>query len=108
MTGCPVYGDSRTRVRARFARPGVTPCNRQTRHDPSGYPQRRPAKRLYLECHVKCDRGERRMVNGDDRTYRAGKLTIAWQPSGLIGRVSLDGEHWASVEWSEKRQAWCI
>jgi hypothetical protein len=48
------------------------------------------------------------MVNGDDRTYRAGKLTIAWQPSGLIGRVSLDGEHWASVEWSEKRQAWCI
>jgi hypothetical protein len=36
------------------------------------------------------------------------ELTIAWQPSGLIGRVSLDGEHWASVEWSEQRQAWCI
>jgi hypothetical protein len=64
-----------------------------------------PAKRLYLEGHVKCE--EERM-DGDNRTYRAGELTIAWQPSGLIGRVSLDGEHWASVEWSEKRQQWCI
>jgi hypothetical protein len=46
-----------------------------------------------------------------DRTYRGGKLTIAWSEAGrhgLIGRVSLDGEHWASVEWSEKRQQWCI
>jgi hypothetical protein len=48
------------------------------------------------------------MTNVDNQTYRAGELTIAWQPSGLIGRVSLDGEHWASVEWSEKRQQWCI
>jgi hypothetical protein len=48
------------------------------------------------------------MMNGDDQTYRAGTLTISWEPSGLIGRVALDGEHWASVEWSEKRQAWCI
>src|ERR1700677_335043 len=44
----------------------------------------------------------------DDRIDRAGKLMIAWEPSGLIGRVELDGEHWASVEWSEKRQQWCI
>jgi hypothetical protein len=47
------------------------------------------------------------MTNGA-RGYRDGKMTIAWQPDGLIGRVSLNREHWASVEWSEKHQAWCI
>jgi len=25
-----------------------------------------------------------------------------------IGRISIDGVVWASVEWSEQRQAWCI
>jgi hypothetical protein len=48
------------------------------------------------------------MTTNDDPTDRAGKLMIAWEPSGLIGRVELDGAHWASVEWSEKRQQWCI
>jgi hypothetical protein len=37
-----------------------------------------------------------------------GEIAIAWSANGLIGRVSLDGEHWASVEWSEKRNRWCI
>ena len=35
-------------------------------------------------------------------------IAIAWTPDGLIGRVSLDGVQWAAVEWSEKRQQWCI
>jgi len=39
---------------------------------------------------------------------RGGTLSVSWHAEGLIGRVSLDGVHWASVEWSEKRQAWCI
>jgi hypothetical protein len=40
--------------------------------------------------------------------YRDGELKIEWQPHGLIGQVTLDGEHWANVEWSEKQQRWCI
>lgn len=47
-------------------------------------------------------------MDGENRTYRAGELAIAWQVGGLIGRLTLDGEHWASVEWSEKRQRWCV
>jgi hypothetical protein len=39
---------------------------------------------------------------------RLGKLSISWSTAGLVGHVSLDGEHWASVEWSEKRQRWCV
>lgn len=35
-------------------------------------------------------------------------LAISWSPDGLIGRISLDGMQWAAVEWSEKRQQWCI
>jgi hypothetical protein len=37
-----------------------------------------------------------------------GEIAISWTSNGLIGRVALDGRHWASVEWSEKRQRWCI
>jgi hypothetical protein len=39
---------------------------------------------------------------------RKGKLAISWSADGLIGRVSLDGQHWASVEWSKKRRQRCI
>jgi hypothetical protein len=42
------------------------------------------------------------------RVYRNGNLTIAWSADGLTGHVALDGEHCASVEWSEKRQRWRI
>jgi hypothetical protein len=42
-----------------------------------------------------------------DAISRAGAIAVAWSADG-IGRVTLDGEHWASVEWSEKRQRWCI
>jgi hypothetical protein len=37
---------------------------------------------------------------------RLKPITIAWD--GMIGRITIDGEHWGAVEWSEKRQAWCI
>jgi hypothetical protein len=39
---------------------------------------------------------------------RQSPITIEWDGDGLIGRVSVDGAHWASVEWSEKRQRWCV
>ena len=35
-------------------------------------------------------------------------IAIAWSDDGLIGRLTIDGELWAEVEWSEKRQRWCI
>ena len=44
-----------------------------------------------------------------DRIDRTGKLTIAWAAADEgIGAVSLDGVVFARVEWSEKRQAWCV
>jgi hypothetical protein len=41
-------------------------------------------------------------------------ITVTWStvdrtPDGApIGRINVGGEFWAAVEWSEKRQAWCI
>jgi len=43
-----------------------------------------------------------------DAIKRGGRLAVSWIVDGLIGQVTLDGEHWASVEWSVKRQQWCI
>jgi hypothetical protein len=37
---------------------------------------------------------------------RQQPIKIEW--IGLIGRLLVDGESWGAVEWSEKRQAWCI
>ena len=42
-----------------------------------------------------------------DAISRAGTIAVAWSANG-VGRLSLDGKHWASVELSEKRQQWCI
>ncbi len=39
---------------------------------------------------------------------RQGPIAITWRSDGLIGRLTLNGEFWASVEWSEKRQRWCV
>src|SRR5262249_6430128 len=33
---------------------------------------------------------------------------ITWSGDGAIGRISINAEYWAAVEWSERRQAWCI
>jgi hypothetical protein len=37
-----------------------------------------------------------------------GVLAVSWTADGLIGRVTVDGEHWASVELSERHQRWCV
>jgi hypothetical protein len=42
----------------------------------------------------------------DDRR-RQKPVTIEWAYD-KVGRLIIDGELWAAVEWSEKRQAWCI
>jgi hypothetical protein len=39
---------------------------------------------------------------------RARSIAIAWNSEGTIGRITIDGQYWAAVEWSEERQAWCI
>jgi hypothetical protein len=42
---------------------------------------------------------------------RQGTIVVSWSTdarTGPVGRVSFNGEHWASVEWSEKRQRWCV
>jgi hypothetical protein len=43
-------------------------------------------------------------VVGDPR--RQQPIRVEW--SGLIGRLYIDSESWGAVEWSDKRQAWCI
>ena len=38
-------------------------------------------------------------------------IAITWEEEGggkLIGRLTVDGELWASVEWSQKYKRWCI
>jgi hypothetical protein len=37
---------------------------------------------------------------------RQRPITIRWD--GLTGRLFIDGESWGAVEWSDKRQAYCI
>src|ERR1700722_4435116 len=37
---------------------------------------------------------------------RQEPINIRW--SGMIGTLLIDGTSWGAVEWSDKRQAWCI
>jgi hypothetical protein len=37
---------------------------------------------------------------------RQRPIIIHWD--GLIGKLTIDGEIWGAVEWSEKRQAFCV
>ena len=39
---------------------------------------------------------------------RHQSIAITWVRNGEVGHLTIGGEHWASVEWSEKRQQWCI
>jgi hypothetical protein len=39
---------------------------------------------------------------------RHQSIAITWVRNGEIGQLTIGGEHWASVEWSEKRQQWCV
>jgi hypothetical protein len=37
---------------------------------------------------------------------RSKPITILWD--GTIGRLFIDDESWGAIEWSDRRQAWCI
>lgn len=40
---------------------------------------------------------------------RSQQVKIKWSNDGAaIGRLYVGGEFWGAIEWSEKRQAWCI
>jgi hypothetical protein len=41
-----------------------------------------------------------------DNDQRQRPIYVKW--NGMIGRLIIDGAFWGAVEWSEKRQAWCI
>jgi hypothetical protein len=47
-------------------------------------------------------------MNDESADPRQGPIAITWAGQGLMGRLTLDGEFWAAVEWSEERQQWCI
>lgn len=50
------------------------------------------------------DGAEMICVAGDPRRHQP--IKVEW--FGLIGRLLIDGMSWGAVEWSDKRQAWCI
>jgi len=39
---------------------------------------------------------------------RENAVAITWSQNNLLGRITVDSEFWAAVEWSEKHQCWCI
>jgi len=53
------------------------------------------------------------MSNTEEQDPRRNRpLRVSWTggmaSKGAIGHITIDGQLWAAVEWSEKRQAWCI
>jgi hypothetical protein len=45
-------------------------------------------------------------LSDDPRRQHPIKVKVEWQ--GIVNRLSIDGVLWAAVEWSPKRQRWCI
>lgn len=60
--------------------------------------------------HQAMTAAERQRRRRTSETYRRAKpVDITWSSDGArIGRITIGGEYWGAVEWSEKRQAWCI
>jgi alpha-D-ribose 1-methylphosphonate 5-triphosphate synthase subunit PhnG len=48
--------------------------------------------------------GNKASASDDPRRHKPIRI----HSDGLIGRLLIDGETWGAVEWSEKRQAFCI
>ena len=44
--------------------------------------------------------------SNDPRRHRP--ITIKWLRGGLIGQLLVGTEFWGAIEWSKKRNAWCI
>ena len=43
-----------------------------------------------------------------DDPRRQQQVKIRWMEPGKIAHLEIDGHLWSEVEWSEKRNAWCI
>jgi hypothetical protein len=52
--------------------------------------------------------GEQAIIAAPEDPRRARPPSIHWSSDGKVGRVYVDDEYWAAVEWSEKLQIWCI
>jgi hypothetical protein len=49
-----------------------------------------------------------RAITATENARRLQQPSIHWSSDGKMGRIYIDEEHWASIEWSEKLQSWCI
>jgi hypothetical protein len=50
-----------------------------------------------------------RRHRSSEAVQRRKPIKVIWSKDGArLGRITINGTHWAAVEWSEKRQAWCI
>jgi hypothetical protein len=48
-------------------------------------------------------------LDGTDDPRRRLQITIDWgSDAARIGRIRVGTEYWGAVEWSNRRQAWCI
>ena len=47
------------------------------------------------------------MTDDKSADLRSRPIVLKWD-GNCIGRLTIGGKHWASVEWSEKRQRWCV
>jgi hypothetical protein len=50
------------------------------------------------------------MTSDDPRRQRPVEIKWVGAAEGprTIGRIEIDGEHWGNVEWSYRREVWCI
>jgi hypothetical protein len=66
-------------------------------------PERRLGKRPARNSLSPADQSTR-----DDDPRRLKPAEVKLYLGGKVGQLKIDGVLWAAVEWSEKRQAWCI
>jgi len=48
------------------------------------------------------------MAGDTNDPRRSRPIDIKWLKGGLIGQLSINGHLWGAIEWSGKRNAWCI
>jgi hypothetical protein len=50
------------------------------------------------------------VTSDDPRRQRPVEIKWVGAAAGprTIGRIEIDGEHWGNVEWSYRREVWCI
>src|SRR5262245_19891046 len=57
---------------------------------------------------ISCGRGTDTMAGDTNDPRRQRLVTFKWLRGGLIGQFSINAQLWGAIEWSGKRNAWCV